>query len=74
MVVQAVKYTTPGGAIQIIIQIGQCTTQAAVPIHPMTTENVGEPWKAFGEGRGDVRAGATWIVRPDSHAHSFLSL
>lgn len=74
MVAQAVKCATPGGAIQIIRQTVQYTTCAAMHINLTIIENVGEPWKPFGEGSGGVRAGATWIVRPDSHAYSFLSL
>lgn len=42
MVVQVAKSTTPGGTIQIIIQIVQCTDCAAVHINPGATENTGE--------------------------------
>lgn len=51
LVVQAVTRTTPGGAIQIIIQIMvQCIACLAVHINPVATENVEEPREALGRG------------------------
>lgn len=48
MFVQAANSTTPGGAIEIIIQIVQCTACATGHINPVPTENVGGRGRLLG--------------------------